>query len=41
MNSLRFKYCAWYLGAGPLAADDLHILDLEMFKWLPHQTSGE
>jgi len=30
-----------WLGAGPLAADDLHILDLEMFKWLPHQTSGE
>jgi hypothetical protein len=30
-----------WLGAGPLAADDLHILDLDLFKWLPHQTSGE
>lgn len=30
-----------WLGAGPLAADDLHILELDSFKWLPHQTSGE
>lgn len=30
-----------WLGSGPLAADDLHILDLDLFKWLPHQTSGE
>ena len=30
-----------WLGQGPLAADDLHILDLDLFRWLPHQTSGE
>lgn len=30
-----------WLGQGPLAADDLHILDLDNLRWLHHQTAGE
>ena len=30
-----------WLGQGPLAANDLHILDLDAFRWLPSQTVGE
>ena len=30
-----------WLGQGPLAASDLHILDLDTFKWLPNQTTGD
>lgn len=30
-----------WLGQGPLAASDLHILDLDTFKWLSNQTTGD
>ena len=29
-----------WLGQGPLAADDLHVLDLENFKWLDLNIKG-
>ena len=29
-----------WLGQGPLAADDLHILDLEALKWMTFNVSG-
>ena len=30
-----------WLGQGPLAADDLHILDLELLRWIPHNVKGD
>lgn len=30
-----------WLGSGPLAADDLHILNLDKMEWLKHETTGE
>lgn len=29
-----------WLGQGPLAADDLHVLDLEQQRWLEHGATG-
>mgnify|MGYP000017288589 CR=1 FL=1 len=30
-----------WLGQGPFAADDMHILDLKQFKWLNYEFTGE
>ncbi len=42
LNSLDHKLfiIGGWLGQGPLAADDMHILDLQNNKWLEFQTKG-
>ena len=37
----RLYIIGGWLGSGPLAADDLHILDLDKMNWVKFSTTGE
>ena len=39
MNDKLYIIGGW-LGSGPLAADDMYILDLLEYRWLDHQAQG-
>jgi leucine-zipper-like transcriptional regulator 1 len=37
----RLYIIGGWLGQGPFAADDMHVLDLQEFKWMNYEFTGE